>query len=308
MVPLAVSQHFSLYTFVRLIIDMSPKLRAALISLLSACLAACSLSDGGRTLTLIPNPIGAIAYTVEKHRIRGPDEPWTLFTDVNSERETSLVAGFYQLCKELSFNKSEIIPVSGFRLLKTNPLTTFSARGYPSPIDFYSSFSSRKARANSTVEAIQVAIAVERLPFFLEFQDKAGAWKRSSFDSSLGTIATVDASDLRASHGIVFTQIPTGHENQYSIFGVEISVIDLTTNKVIARNVGLVSDTYLGAHNRFSLIPNSNRCGYPVEENFVGSWLVSLARPNPVGSIDPYDGYTKRVMVTDENRHWADSK
>lgn len=286
---------------------MSLKLRATLVSLLAACLAACSLSDGGRTLTLIPSPIGAIAYAVEKQRIRGPDEPWSLFTDVNREKRDSLGSGFYQLCKKLSFNKSELIPVSGFRLLKTNPLATFSARGYPSAIDFYSSFSSRNVRANSTVEAIQVAITVERLPLFLEFQDKAGAWKRTSFDSNLGTTTMIEASDLRASHGIVFTQIPTEHENEYSIFGVEISVIDLATNKVVARNVGLARDTYLGAHNKFSLIPDSSRCGYPEEDNFVGGWLVSLARPNPVGSINPYDGYTKRVKVTDENRHWADS-
>lgn len=278
--------------------------RSLLSVLMAFCITGCSLSDGGRTLVLIPNPIGAVASQIERHRIKGPNDSWTLFTDLRRERENALISGFYRLCNELSINESQLIQISGFRILKKNSLASLPARGYPTAIDFYSSFSSRRAQASTVVEAIETAIASERLSVVLEFQEE-GVWKRSSFDPNVGRIVRSDAVDLVASHGMVFTQIPTQHEDRYSIYAVEIGVIELATGKVVARNVGLVQDTYLGAHNRFALLPDSRRCGYPIEENFVGSWLLSLTRPHPAGATDPYDGFSKRPPVTDEDRHWS---
>ncbi|MDA8522941.1 hypothetical protein [Acidovorax sp. NCPPB 4044] len=224
--------------------------------------------------------------------------------DRRRERENELGFGFNRLCDELSINESQLIQISGFRILKMNSLASFPARGYPTAIDFYGSFNSSRKRAVTVVEAIETAIASEGLSAILEFQEE-GVWKRSRFDPNVGRTVKSDAVDLVASHGIVFTQIPTQHEDRYSIYAVEIRIIELATGKVIARNVGLVKDIYLGAHNRFALLPDSGRCGYPVEENFVGSWLLSLIRPHPAGSTDPYDGFAKRQPVTDENRHWS---
>lgn len=268
-------------------------------------LAACTLSDGSRSLVLVPNPIGVIGYEIEKRTIKGPNEGGSIFMDVWSQKEKSLDQGFRQLCEKHSYNQSNILPISGFRILQVIDTHSNPARGFPTTLDFYSSFSSRNAKANSIVEAIQTAIAIEKLPISLEFQDKLGEWKISTLNIINETIETVPTSRLEASHGIIFNQVLTNKEKEFSIFGAEITVIDLATNEVVAKNIGFAKDIYLGAHNRFALIAGSNRCGHPFEDNFVGSWLSSLIRIPVAGSIDPYDGFKKRMPIKNENRHWA---
>lgn len=241
---------------------------------------------------------------VDGRRIRNPDETWTLFSEWTEKQKVASPV-FWKFCEERSFNKSSVLPVSGFRILSVKSLASSSARGYPSPVDFYASFSERHADANSLVEAIQAEIRLEKLPIIFEFTGEDGKWKRSSFDAGLERLVTMDAHELVASHGLVFEQVATGHEKDFTIYGVSISVVDLASNMVVAKNVGFTRDQYWGVHNHYSLLPRGDRCGYPDEDNYVGVWLSSLVRKPIPGATNHYDGFSRRPEVVDEDMHWS---
>lgn len=256
--------------------------------------------------------IGLIGYLVVPaliylnwHRVRGPNESWTLFTNESIEKEVAGAPIFWKLCSESSSNKSAVIPITGFRILSKESSYLYQARGYQSPIDFYAAFEARKLSAHTLVDAIQMEIKLEKLPVIFEFQDAHGAWKRSFFDSNSEKLVTEDASESVASHEIVFEQVKTGYERKYAIYGVSISVTDLSSKAIVAMNVGFTHDLYWGAHNHYRLLPRGHRCGYPEEENFVGTWLASLVRSPASGTASPYDPYRPRPVVIDEVRHWS---
>ncbi|UXH79790.1 hypothetical protein [Roseateles amylovorans] len=216
--------------------------------------------------------------------------------------------GFQNLCENLSSNTSALIGATGFRILHIHAAPTLPARGYASAIDFYAAFSAGKLKVASAVEAIQIAIASEDLPISLEYQDAKGQWKRSQFDRTTGQTTVSDLSESTASHGIIFTQVLTNLERDFAIYGVEMSVIDLGTQEVVARNIGFARDVQFGIDVGRSLIPAPQRCGDTDEVNFVGSWILSLVRPYPAGSPDPYDPSRTRPVISDMQRHWATPK
>ena len=301
--------NFTIYSlpFRSILNEMSSTFPRRLLALLMATfLTACSISDGGRTLVLIPNPISAALYQVEKQRIRGSNEPWTLFLDERAAKESIASEKFWGMCRDLSYNKSAILPISGFRILDMKASALLPARGYLSPIDFYAACEERRASAHSVVEAIEREIEMEKLPMFLEFKGNDGVWRKSSLDNSNGKLVTVETNEAVASHGLLFEQISTGYEKEYTLYGVSISVIDLATKQVVAENIGFRRDVYWGAHNHYRLIPYGIRCGYPEEDNYVGAWLSSLIRKPAPETINPYDGFTRRKVVIDEDRHWSD--
>ncbi len=116
---------------------------------------------------------------------------------------------------------------------------------------------------------------------------------------------TQDVDQSLASHTISFEQVITGYESNYRIYGVTMTVRDVTTNTVVAENTSLAKDLYYGFHNRYSLIPDSRRCTYPEENNYVGAWLTSLIQErDPLRNV-PYDGYDNRRRP--ELIRWAES-
>lgn len=268
-------------------------LRNALFPVIAvSLLSGCAVSDGSRTLVIVPNPIARAAYELSKYQIRDKDAPsYTLFSDDQVRYMSETGRAWLRSCRDLSYNKSKISPVSGFRLNDAKPIGSLSARGYDSIFDFYAAFNSRKYRSASVVESIQIELLTQRLPIFLEFESKEGRWRRSSYDPATGKLVTQDVNQSLASHTISFEQVITGYEDSYKIYGVTMTVRDVATNTVIAENTSIAKDLYNGFHNRYSLIPDSRRCTYPEENNFVGAWLTSLVQErDPLRNV-PYDGY-----------------
>lgn len=212
--------------------------------------------------------------------------------------------GLSELCREISQDKSGLLPVSGYRILEKKNLEHSTVPGFSSAIDFYASFQSRNANAYSVVEAIQTEISLERLPIFLEFQSLGGSWKSSSFDFKLNRLVTIDVQNPTASHGLVFEQIPTENESN-AIVGVSITVVDMASGNPVAKNIGLVQNPHSRTGNQPTLFVGQERCGYPAEENFVGAWLSALVRKYPAGTTSPYNQFRNRIDVPEESRRWA---
>lgn len=277
-----------------------------LLVLATALVSACAVSDGERALVIIPNPVTMAAHEISKFHVNGKDDRgFRLFTDDQIRYMSETGNAWSYSCRDLSYNKSKIIPMTGLRLEGANFVHSLSARGYDSVFDFYAAFDSRRYHSTSVVESTQIEILTQKLPIFFEFKSQEGKWKRSSYDAGTDKVITQDVDQSIASHSISFEQAPTGYEHSYKIYGVTMTVRDVATNTIVAQNTGIAKDLYNGFHSRYSLIPDSRRCTYPEENNYVGAWLTSLIKErDPLRNV-PYDGFDDGKRPRPEQIRWA---
>lgn len=232
-----------------------------------------------------------IVYSFQSHKIREKDsESFKIFTQQQQNLSMPATTAFDSLCTNRSLSKGKDLAITGFRILELKSLKESPVRGWNSTPDFFSAFGTGKDAAKSVVDAIEQGILQNHSSVSLEFVEENGSWKRYRFNKEEGLPHLQDANDVQASHGLVLEQVPTGYEQQYSIFGVQINVIELATNQLVAQNIGFIHDIYWGAHNAYSLFPGplQNRCGYIGEKKYVGggnappnyvaTWLLSLPK------------------------------
>jgi hypothetical protein len=231
------------------------------------------------------------------------------FVQAKESSRREAIHAWIHSCRDLSYDKSESLPITGYRLDGMQPIWLLSARGYDTVFDFYASFYGRQYKAASVVEAIQIKILTQKLPIIFEFKSSNGKWKRSSYDSTTNKLITQDVDRPIASHAISFDQVRTGYEGDFGIYGVTMTVRDVATNMVVAENTGVAKgeDRYYDSENQNKVFAGIERCAYPIEANYVGAWLASLAKErDPLRNV-PYEGYDDKTYIKSEQVRWANA-
>lgn len=264
------------------------------IATIASSIAAAKNREGGFVAVLIgfSFPILALGYygydKFEKYRIVRPGEPYRYSYDKVFKKWEAGYPLFDSLCKKFSINENKGGVVTGFRLQGVKPLkdSNAQARGWNSAIDFYAGAYKKNGHYvySSIEENLQVTLPRHMVEGIFEFQDKDGRWKRLVFDKNGQSVEPAVPTDIRASHGIVVEQEFTGYEKSFTIFQVSISVYELASNRLIARNVGLFHDGLWGEHNNYQLVPhNADECrcrdnDQSKPEEYVAHWLSSISK------------------------------
>ena len=202
-----------------------------------------------------------------------------------------------KLCNTNRVDQALKHEIAGIRILEAKPLPEAPARGWATGLDFFVGGTLVPGRIDqpaSIVEAFQNSMrqiwktlkreGSEFTPF-VEYQAQDGTWKRYEILAGASSFIERDAVDMKATHGLRFSQVKTGLEKSDTIYAGAIEIVELSSGKVVAKHFSYTSDRYWGAHNHYSLFPSEHCDGLPLEVDFLTNWLEPQMRRQSTGPV-----------------------
>lgn len=220
------------------------------------------------------------------HKVSPKGSGYMVFTNEWNQKSTNGYPILSELCRLHGQDQRPIGPIRGIRLLEARHLPDAPARGWDSGLSFFVG-GDADGTPTTVVDALKFSMRKYRTKLrgkgivdspFLEYQAQDGKWMRYIARPGEDSFVDQEATETQATHGIRLMQFKTGLEQEQTIYGGSIEIINLSSKSVL--HVGSVVGTYTsyttdrmwGAHTNYALFPGTHCVGRN-EGGFLTEWL-----------------------------------